>query len=348
MPCEGFQRVEALFLSHKSRHPAGNKTSSLLRGLPLAFAYLGGDEGIELVRVPAQDLDLEDLLAGLALDGGAEGMEEELTDALVRDVRRGRAAVSEHGEGELGEVDDVLQLAVRLELRPLALVEVADLAHVVLDNGSTREVVNQVRNQFLPEHFDSSTHGQHFRVQLWVEEHRMADDLRMYDIEGARFTQEGRLWTLPVPGLAEKRPSVVPGDTILTQIGGADGRTNRGFVHFVNRDSIRVAFHSSFKGNARYNVRFEYNRTPIKRQHQALLAPSTSSQRLLFPPPGFEGLHEPISPAQAHLNLFNALISTNPGQLQAVKSIQHLREGSAPFIVFGPPGTGKTVTIGFA
>ncbi|OSD02639.1 P-loop containing nucleoside triphosphate hydrolase protein [Trametes coccinea BRFM310] len=258
-------------------------------------------------------------------------------------VRRGRAPWDSGRAIVEGERPPTLDAVRWVKKLPPSLIP-STLAGI-LDTGSTREVVNQIRNQFLPANFDSSTHGQHFRVRLWVEEHRMAEDLRMYDIEGARFVQEGRLWTLPVPGLAEKRPSVVPGDTILAQMGGSDGRTNRGFVHFVNRDNIRVAFHSSFRGNARYNVRFEYNRTPIRRQHQALLAPSTSSQRLLFPAPGYEGLHQPISAAHAPVNLFNALISTNPAQLQAVKSIQHLREGSAPFIVFGPPGTGKTVTI---
>ncbi|CDO71156.1 hypothetical protein BN946_scf184845.g26, partial [Trametes cinnabarina] len=163
-----------------------------------------------------------------------------------------------------------------------------------------------------------------------------SEDLHRYDIEGARFTKEGRLWTLPVPGLAEKRPSVFPGDVILAQTEDTNGRTHRGYVFFVRRDDIRVAFHSSFKGEARYIVRFQFNRTPIRRQHQALLAPSTSSQRLLFPPPGIEGLSTAVVPANLRIALYNTLISANAAQLQAVGSILQLRAGSAPFILYGP------------
>ena len=125
------------------------------------------------------------------------------------------------------------------------------------------------------------------------------------------------------------------GDTISAQIGN-DGRTHRGYVHQVRRDDIRVAFHSSFKVTASYNVQFKYNRTPIKRQHQALLASSTSSLRLLFPSPGHEGLTQAIGATQYPLTLFNALIGKNALQLQAVKTILRLRSGSAPFVVFGP------------
>ncbi|PPQ91576.1 LOW QUALITY PROTEIN: hypothetical protein CVT25_012644 [Psilocybe cyanescens] len=45
------------------------------------------------------------------------------------------------------------------------------------------------------------------------------------------------------------------------------------------------------------------------------------------------------------MKLINPLLSSKVPQLQAVASIVTLRPGSPPFIVFGPPGTGKTITI---
>ncbi|KAI0634732.1 P-loop containing nucleoside triphosphate hydrolase protein [Trametes polyzona] len=257
-------------------------------------------------------------------------------------VRRARAPW-QHGrpviEGERPPALDAVKWAVKL---PPSLIPAA-LA-TILAEGSGRDVLNRVRSQFLPQ-FEPGTHGNYFRVLLWVEEARMVEDLHMYDIENTQFTKEGNLYSLPVPGLAEKRPSVVPGDTILAQVGNSDGRTHRGYVHIVVRDNIRVSFNSSFKIGARYVVRFQYNRTPIRRQHQALLAKCTSAQRLLFPGPEHAGLLNPILPTQHALTLFNPQIGSNASQLQAVKSILHLRPGSGPFIVYGPPGTGKTVTI---
>ncbi|CAK5278886.1 unnamed protein product [Mycena citricolor] len=41
----------------------------------------------------------------------------------------------------------------------------------------------------------------------------------------------------------------------------------------------------------------------------------------------------------------NPLIAHNPPQLQAVVSIVERAPGSVPFVIFGPPGTGKTVTM---
>ncbi|KAI0360350.1 P-loop containing nucleoside triphosphate hydrolase protein [Trametes cingulata] len=258
-------------------------------------------------------------------------------------VRRGRAPWQQNGtivDGERPPALDAVRWVTKLPSSPIP-----SGLNAIMVSGTTRNTLDQVRARYLPGTLGNDSHGQHFRVLLWLEEFRMIEDLQMYDIENALFVREGRLYTLPVPGLAEKRPSVVPGDVVLAQKANSDGRTHRGYVHQVRRDDIRVGFHSSFTGAERYHVRFQYNRTPIKRQHQALLVTSTSSQRLLFPLPGHEGLAVAITPPQCPLTLFNPLLGTNVAQLQAVKSILRLRTGSAPFILFGPPGTGKTVTV---
>lgn len=43
--------------------------------------------------------------------------------------------------------------------------------------------------------------------------------------------------------------------------------------------------------------------------------------------------------------LFNLDVGSNKEQKTAVENILNCKSGKAPYIVFGPPGTGKTVTI---
>ncbi|KAH9930517.1 P-loop containing nucleoside triphosphate hydrolase protein [Epithele typhae] len=208
--------------------------------------------------------------------------------------------------------------------------------------------LQQLKTKYFANAPSMQSHAAHFAHLLWAEEARTIEDLRMYDMRSVMFGREGRLYTVGVPGLAEKRPSVVVGDIILAQrSNGPSGQTHRGFVHTVRNEDICVSFHSSFDGGSRYNVRFEYNRVPIRRQHQALSVPSPSSQRLLFPQMADQGVPNTVSAQQlaGHVITFNTLVASNAAQIQAVKSILHLKPSAAPFVIFGPPGTGKTITV---
>ena len=175
------------------------------------------------------------------------------------------------------------------------------------------------------------------------------------------------LLSLSVPGLAEKRPSVLVGklgsyrlrkrvililsipclgDRILVQQQGAiDGRWYEGHVHVLRQAEVGLCFHGSFDRQPegqRFHVRFKLNRIPLQRQHQALDS-AFVEDRVLFPLP----VHlEPVpiatqpgpiaTPSTTSIRLYNNLISGNPPQLQAVTSIRNLAPGSPPFVLFGP------------
>lgn len=153
-----------------------------------------------------------------------------------------------------------------------------------------------------------------------------------------------------IPGLSEKRPSVLTGDRILVRKhGDINGKWYEGRVHLVHERDLGMKFHKLFNKipldlNSRFMVRFKLNRHPFRCQHQALDVTSISD-RFLFPPKSFvQGLQAP-SAGELGLNFFNHLLDTDPAQQQAVASIISLPIKTTPFVLFGPPGTGKTVTV---
>ncbi|KIY47324.1 P-loop containing nucleoside triphosphate hydrolase protein [Fistulina hepatica ATCC 64428] len=228
---------------------------------------------------------------------------------------------------------------------PLPMANIPSSLENVLVRDSQAEILRRLRETFLPRSLNTSTYAQHFRYLLWIEEYKMNRDLDFYDIANADLTRHGKYFYLAVPGLAEKRPSVLMGDTILVQsVNGPQGRWFSGRVNVVRREEVGLCFDPSFRWtlNQRYNIRFKLNRFPLRRQHQAL-SDVFDEERVVFP----KSVHIPgLAPGAFSVRrLKNSHIRSNERQLQAVQSILHLPKGSLPFVVFGPPGTGKTVTI---
>lgn len=148
-----------------------------------------------------------------------------------------------------------------------------------------------------------------------------------------------RASSLTVPGLAEKRPSVIVGDKVLVKNHGSR-KTSwfSGYVHKVEQLRVGLKFSKDFNSisGQKYDVRFCLGRLPLRRMHQALDSPF-SPPRLLFP---FDA-HviknwAPTTQEVGALNAIDRKIGGNKMQKLAVTAIRNLEPGSPPFVVFGP------------
>ncbi|XP_061590937.1 putative helicase mov-10-B.1 [Cololabis saira] len=207
------------------------------------------------------------------------------------------------------------------------------------------------------------TYAEKFHLLLYLEELQMEVDIRRYNIPNAdkeyavlrRDPSNKKVLVLEVPGVSENRPSVLRGDALLMYPRGEPDVKYRGYVHSVQLDSVRLGFASEFlnrytKGNdfsfiegIKFSLEFTINRLTVRVQHRAAeLAAAHALKNVLFPAPPPSPCQQPQLPK---LSLFDRQLEGNSEQYQAV---QHIVAGSsrpAPYLVFGPPGTGKTVTV---
>jgi helicase MOV-10 len=202
------------------------------------------------------------------------------------------------------------------------------------------------------------------RVLLLLEEKAAQADVAAYDLHGVPLTpgglpgREGGDARLAVTGLAESRPSVSRGDTVLLREAFGRGLTHRARVAAVGQAVVGLALSPAGRAavaadGARFDVRFEAPRAPYLVQHAALasgggVAADACVVDALLAPRGATPADVDVAAASAPAPLpapphFAAL---NRRQRESVARALAAPEvpGDA-FIIFGPPGTGKTTTL---
>lgn len=189
-----------------------------------------------------------------------------------------------------------------------------------------------------------------YKLLLYLEHHQTIWDMKKYQLYDQKIVLSQKRRNeliIRVPGLEEERPSVRVHDFVdLIQVDGPNNSSCE--VTYVARDYVAVKaterFYQRFQNNHLYDVQFRCSDWTINCLnyvlndiHKYRLAP------LLFPE--FNGNHEFVDCDEKPLEWINPSIVTNPEQQQAVKNILKKTSLPAPYILFGPPGTGKTSTL---
>jgi helicase MOV-10 len=196
----------------------------------------------------------------------------------------------------------------------------------------------------------SSTYVMFFHRLLWCEEFQQAIDIRFFDIEGATLIRDRAFLQLRVLGLAENRPSVLRGDPVKIRPSHSPGKAFIGYAHHIRMEDVSLklprAFDRSYISGQKVDVEFQITRTPMRIFHQGVEMSRYLDSSILFPVmPSELRQSDGLSSSLTGRKPFEEL---NHLQQQAVSAIVEGRARPIPYVIFGPPGTGKTRTLVFA
>ncbi|XP_039285070.1 probable RNA helicase armi isoform X2 [Nilaparvata lugens] len=137
-----------------------------------------------------------------------------------------------------------------------------------------------------------ANYRERWHALLYVEEVNSVLQLRSYDMRRVQFRPSGEHLVLEVPGVQEKRPSLIVGDAVYaTPPLGAPapeiGIKYEGFIHKIVRNDLYIKFNPNFHqcfDEKDYDVSFVSNRAAFRKCHQAVnVAYKNLTTSWLFP-----------------------------------------------------------------
>ncbi|XP_055602251.1 probable RNA helicase armi [Uranotaenia lowii] len=238
-----------------------------------------------------------------------------------------------------------------------------DLKQILLNPASNRNLIDEELDQTqrcLQKSLCPENYKPLLKTFLWMEDVQCEVSITRFNMDRAHFTREDNYMALRIENIGESRPSLIPGDKLIATTPWINpGETGNGaFVHKVMKHRILVKFsehfHEKYNGED-YKIIFQPTRGAFQKQHHAINC-VTSAMGMDYLFPSKTVLREPWMDLKINNN--GNLVTTdfdnefpwyNPNlneiQKDAVKNILRSEARPLPYVIFGPPGTGKTMTI---
>ncbi|XP_055625196.1 putative helicase mov-10-B.1 isoform X2 [Toxorhynchites rutilus septentrionalis] len=202
--------------------------------------------------------------------------------------------------------------------------------------------VNESKELFLR---SSETYRRQLTLLNQIEDEHLRQQFFSYSINNPELVDKkfGRMYSLSL-GQFKEQPLMLKEETeVLVMVESVTGqKVIRGIIDRMDHKNIVIIMRKKISAEDVVRIQFCANRTALRLEYRALeLLDESVIQKLFFPETSEASNYEQFT----EFEWFLKRMSSNEEQMKAVKNIVNRTSYPAPYLLFGPPGTGKTATL---